>query len=789
MKLLAIDDLRDNLLTLGALIKVFLPTATLETALSGRQGIEAARALQPDVILLDILMPEMDGFETTRRLKADPVTAHIPVILLTALKTECSGKVKGLEAGADAFLTKPIDESELVAQVKAMARIKRSEDALRRERDFLELQLAERMEEVRNRQKLNMLLLDAIPHAACLIDRTRTIVSLNRTAADEGAKRGDYCWCGFQYMDMLPSSHKAAFLESGNPLPGTKCDFCLADKAMAEKVTMRSEITLRGRCWDVRWVPITEDYYLHYTIDITDLKQARQAAEAANKAKSRFLANMSHEIRTPMNAVIGMTDLLLDSDLSEDQRDYAETVRQAATSLLTVINEILDFSKIEADRVELDQHDFDVRGVLEEVARLLAGRAGEKGLELTCTVDPAVPLLLCGDKNRLRQILINLVDNGIKFTEQGRVALHASVAADSVSSITVDFTVQDSGIGIPEDKTDLLFQPFSQVDSSSTRRFGGTGLGLVIVKRLAQLMGGTVEVDSMPGRGSSFYLCIPFAKSCDSRRAESIREHSAVSVHAPRKNARILLAEDNPTNQKVAQRMLNKYGYDVHVTATGRQALEALSADSYDLVLMDVQMPEMDGIEATVKIRRQERDSGRRIPIVAMTAHAMTGDRERCLAAGMDEYVAKPVNYKNLDGIMERLLQRRDGTVRNVVPSVEPIIFDRRALLQRLDGDGDLLREVLGAFLSDCPGRLAGLGEALNGNSLGEAERYAHSLKGAASTIAAPILQQKARSLEVCCRNGRAGEALEIYSSLCEEMERLVKCVGEESGEMADAAC
>jgi CheY-like chemotaxis protein len=788
MKLLAIDDLRDNLLTLGALIKIFIPTATLETALSGAEGIHKARAIQPDAILLDILMPEMDGFETTRRLKADPVTCHIPVILLTALKTDSAGKVKGLESGADAFLTKPIDESELVAQVKAMVRIKRSEDALRKERDFLEQQLHEKMEEVRNKQRLNMLLLDAIPHAACLIDRTRTIVSLNRTAADEGAKAGDTCWCGFRQMNTLPQHQKAAFPESGNPLPGTTCDFCLADRAMAAASTMRTEIMVRGRCWDVRWVPITEDYYLHYTIDITDLQLAKQAAESANMAKSRFIANMSHEIRTPMNAVIGMTDLLLDTDLSGEQRDYAETVRQAANSLLTVINEVLDFSRIEADRVELDRQDFDVRGLLEEVARLLAGKAREKRLELTCSVDAGIPRILNGDANRLRQILINLVDNAVKFTEQGTVSLHASVAADSVASISIDFTVQDTGIGIADEKMDLLFQPFSQVDSSSTRRFGGTGLGLVIVKRLALLMGGSIEVESAPDRGSLFHLCIPLAKPCDTPGAVQKRENGADGMRTSGKDARLLLVEDNPTNQKVAKRMLEKYGYDVGVAATGREALEALSGRNYDLVLMDVQMPEMDGIEATVAIREQERDSNRRIPIIAMTAHAMTGDRERCLDAGMDEYVAKPVNYKELGGIMERLLQNREEEKKPAF-SIDTTIFDRETLLQRLDRDADLLGEVVGAFLSDCPGRLSKLGESLNGNSLVEAERHAHSLKGAAATIAAPTLQRTAHTLEVCCRNGRVCEAMEVYATLCSEMERLVTQLNGEKVHCSEGSC
>jgi CheY-like chemotaxis protein/HPt (histidine-containing phosphotransfer) domain-containing protein len=295
-------------------------------------------------------------------------------------------------------------------------------------------------------------------------------------------------------------------------------------------------------------------------------------------------------------------------------------------------------------------------------------------------------------------------------------------------------------------------------------------------------MGGSIGVESEPDRGSSFHLSIPFEKPSAPGCAESVPGRGLESEQMARMNIRLLLAEDNPTNQKVAKLMLEKYGYDVHSVANGREALEAMARADYDLVLMDVQMPEMDGIEATVKIREQERVAGRSIPIVAMTAHAMAGDRDRCLAAGMDEYVAKPVDYSELVAIIERLIRSRNGEKKLDALPVDPRIFDRGTLLQRLDGDTDLFREVLGVFLSDCPGRLAKLGEALNGNSLAEAERHAHSLKGAAATIAAPMLRQTAYSLEVCCRNGCAGEARDLYVSLCEDMERLVKQVDVENG-------
>jgi len=738
--ILVVDDERKNLLAMQELLAG--PGRRLVLAASGRDALKHVLRTEFAIVLLDVRMPEMDGFETAELIRKLKRTRRIPIIFLTAAYEDMRSMFRGYEVGAVDYIVKPVDAEILKSKVAVFTDLYEKSASLT-------TQVLQRRAAERKLARLNEEL------EAKVRDRTASLIKTNELLSKE--------------IEM---------------------------RKLAE----------------------------------AELTAAMQAAEAANMAKSAFLANMSHEIRTPMNAVIGMTELARQTILTAEQREYLDLVKASADSLLTIINDILDFSKIEAGKLEIEEIPFRLRDSVQEVTKMFALDARSKGLDLECRVESGIPEELLGDPVRTRQILINLLGNALKFTERGSVDVEVTLERDAgdARGAMCRFAVRDTGVGIPAEKQAAIFAAFSQADSSTTRIHGGTGLGLTISSRLVEMMGGRIWVDSVPGKGSTFYFTLRFGARTEeraaaegdvadglagaagirsvppaedgARRAEVPRlrvaemerglvqraspetaaspqpaASEASSEEAPAEGLspglKILLVEDNPVNRRLAQHVLEKDGHQVVTADNGEMALATLASTPVDLVLMDVQMPRMDGLETTMAIRKRERFSGSRVPIIALTAHAMAGDRERCLQAGMDSYLVKPIRPATLLDAIDQL-KLAPATRAAAMPAAKPVL-DRSMLLDRVDGDMQLLAEITELFFHNCDKLVARAETALAERNATEFAYQIHTLRGMFSNLAASAAQETATRLEELDLAAEHGQAAALYAVLLDDIRAL----------------
>jgi PAS domain S-box-containing protein len=505
-------------------------------------------------------------------------------------------------------------------------------------------------------------------------------------------------------------------------------------------------------------------------------REMADRAEALSAAKSDFLANMTHEVRTPLNGILGMTGLALETELQKDQREYLELVKSSAEALLSLVNDVLDFSKYEVGKLGLDCVEFSLRELMRDVLRPMALRASVSGLMFESVVEDGVPDHFIGDPLRISQVLRNLAGNAVKFTNEGKVSVRVRVESVAGSKVTLCFSVADTGIGVPPDKHRLIFEPFTQADGSTTRKYGGTGLGLSICSGLVELMEGRIWVESEMGHGSTFHFTLTLELPT---RAEASEPWKASAKGNRKRSLRVLVAEDNSVNQRLAARLLEREGHSVTIAGSGQEAVDLFDRHDFDLILMDVQMPGLDGLQATARIRDKERGSGYRIPIVAMTAQAAESDRLRCIESGMDAYVTKPVHVPELMKMIESVVLGGNSMNANSTSeegsSVEAQLqqLDESLALSRVGGDVDLLKEVVELFLDDYPSTFEKIKAAVASRNATALEHHAHSLKGSVSTFGANRAFEAAFSLEKQGRSGDLSSAPEGLVQLEQALEAL----------------